>query len=153
MLVRARADLINSEMSGVAFSSVNQCFRQPDLKRMFETTPPITCPHSPDVLVCVDPCAGGEHSVRACVLHACALSACVVLMVYVYVHAHFMQDFAIVSMLYENGIYQVRTHETFCICAPCMRVCVWGCHANSTSRWMRTYVSWNAFGSLPLQMP
>ena len=61
----ARADLINSEMSGVAFSSVNQCFRQPDLKRMFETSPPITCPHGPDVLVCVDPCAGGEHSVRA----------------------------------------------------------------------------------------
>ena len=59
-----RADLINSEMSGVAFSSVNQCFRQPDLKRMFETSPPITCPHAPDVLVCVDPCAGGEHSVR-----------------------------------------------------------------------------------------
>jgi len=63
--VCARADLINSEMSGVAFSSVNQCFRQPDLKRMFETSPPITCPHAPDVLVCVDPCAGGEHSVRA----------------------------------------------------------------------------------------
>jgi hypothetical protein len=73
-----RADLINSEMSGVAFSSVNQCFRQPDLKRMFETSPPITCPHAPDVLVCVDPCAGGEHSVctfETCML-ACMHAAC-----------------------------------------------------------------------------
>ena len=68
------ADLINSEMSGVAFSSINQCFRQPDLKRMFETSPPITCPHAPDVLVCVDPCAGGEHSV--CTFGPCWLYLC-----------------------------------------------------------------------------
>jgi hypothetical protein len=61
-------------MSGVAFSSVNQCFRQPDLKRMFETNPPITCPHAPDVLVCVDPCAGGEHSV--CTFGSCCLYLC-----------------------------------------------------------------------------
>lgn len=41
-----------------------------------------------------------------------------------------VQDFAIVSMLYENGIYQVYT---LYFVHTCMRAC----HAKSTSRWMR----------------
>ena len=74
-----RPDLINSEMSGVAFSSVDQCFRPPDLKRMFLTPCPIYIPVGTQLITCIDPCAGGEHS-----------------------------DFALVTMVHENGIFQVR---------------------------------------------
>lgn len=73
-----RPDLINSEMSGVAFSSVDQAFRQCDLKRMFSNCPPIELPVNPQLMVCIDPCAGGQFS-----------------------------DFALVSLVYENGIFQV----------------------------------------------
>lgn len=68
-----RPDLINSEMSGVAFSSMNQCFRAPDLKRMFDTTPPISCPTGPDMLVCIDPCAVRLMLHDACTCEAVAV--------------------------------------------------------------------------------
>ena len=79
-----RPDLINSEMSGVAFSSVDQCFRPPDLKRMFQTPPPISISMATKLITCIDPCAGGEHS-----------------------------DFAVVTMVYQNGIYQVAPPPPF----------------------------------------
>jgi len=73
-----RPDLIVSEMGGVAFSSVNQCFRYCDLKRMFESSIPMRIEWNTRFFVCVDPCAGGEHS-----------------------------DFAVVSFVYLFGSYQV----------------------------------------------
>jgi len=73
-----RPDLIVSEMGGVAFSSVDQCFRYCDLKRMFESPIPMTLEWETPFFVCVDPCAGGEHS-----------------------------DFAVVSFVYVYGSYQV----------------------------------------------
>lgn len=73
-----RPDLIVSEMGGVAFSSVNQCFRYCDLKRMFESSIPMRIEWNTLFFVCVDPCAGGEHS-----------------------------DFAVVSFVYLFGSYQV----------------------------------------------
>lgn len=83
-----RPDLINSEMSGVAFSSVDQAFRQCDLKRMFSNCPPIELPMNPQLMVCIDPCAGGQFS-----------------------------DFALVSLVYENGIFQVlRLIHARCKC-------------------------------------
>jgi len=89
IIMSERPDLINSEMSGVAFSSVDQAFRQCDLKRMFSSCPPIELPVNPQLMVCIDPCAGGQFS-----------------------------DFALVSLVYENGIFQVlRLMRTRCECA------------------------------------
>lgn len=73
-----RPDLIVSEMGGVAFSSVDQCFRAVDILRMFQTATPLNIRWDSVIFVCVDPCAGGEHS-----------------------------DFALVSFVFTNGIYQV----------------------------------------------
>ena len=95
-----RPDLIVSEMGGVAFSSVDQCFRAVDIMRMFETTIPIEMRWDSVIYVCVDPCAGGEHS-----------------------------DFAVVSFVFTNGIYQVyiicmfvrygHRRSAFCILCKC----------------------------------
>lgn len=73
-----RPDLIVSEMGGVAFSSVDQCFRFCDLKRMFESDVVLSLEWDIPFFVCIDPCAGGEHS-----------------------------DFAVVSFVYQHGAYQV----------------------------------------------
>lgn len=73
-----RPDLIESEMGGVAFSSCDQCFRQVDLKRMFDSSITMSIPWETPFFVTVDPTAGGEHS-----------------------------DFAVVSFVYVFGVYQV----------------------------------------------
>lgn len=82
-----RPDLIVSEMGGVAFSSVDQCFRYCDLKRMFESKVQMHIECNTPFFVCVDPCAGGEHS-----------------------------DFAVVSFVYMYGAYQVRRVYVFFLC-------------------------------------
>lgn len=73
-----RPDLIESELGGVAFSSCDQCFRQVDLKRMFESSIRLDIQWGVRFFVTIDPTAGGEHS-----------------------------DFAVVSFIYEHGVYQV----------------------------------------------
>ena len=79
-----RPDLIESEMGGVAFSSCDQCFRQVDLKRMFEEDSVMLIPWGTPFFVTIDPAAGGEHS-----------------------------DFAIISFVYNSGIYQVCENIKF----------------------------------------
>lgn len=74
-----RPDLIVSEMGGVAFSSVDQCFRFCDLKRMFDHDVHLSLEWNVPFFVCIDPCAGGEHI-----------------------------DFAVVSFVYVHVAYQVR---------------------------------------------
>lgn len=81
-----RPDLIESEMGGVAFSSCDQCFRQVDLKRMFESKIVLDIQWCVPFFVTVDPTAGGEHS-----------------------------DFAVVSFIYEYGVYQVSCALIVCI--------------------------------------
>ena len=73
-----RPDLINSEMGGVAFSSIDQCFKQCDLKRMFNVPIQLFVSTGTPFFVTVDPAAGGEHS-----------------------------DFAIVSFTMQHGLYKV----------------------------------------------
>lgn len=89
-----RPDLIVSEMGGVAFSSVDQCFRFCDLKRMFDMPVPMSLEWNTPFFVCIDPCAGGEHS-----------------------------DFALVSFVYVHGAYQVFLSLLFplCVCRPHVR--------------------------------
>jgi len=73
-----RPDLINSEMGGVAFNSIDACFKQNDLKRMFNQSIQITIPTGNIFFVTVDPAAGGENS-----------------------------DFAVVSFTMLHGVYKV----------------------------------------------
>jgi len=74
-----RPDLINSEMGGVAFSSVDQCFKQEYLKLMFGREISVEIAFGTTFFTCVDPAAGGENS-----------------------------DFAVVSFTFMYGIYVVR---------------------------------------------
>jgi len=77
-----RPDLINSEMGGVAFNSIDACFKQVDLKRMFNQIIHITIPTGNAFFVTVDPAAGGENS-----------------------------DFAVVSFTMLHGVYKVYICE------------------------------------------
>ena len=78
IIMSDRPDLINSEMGGVAFSSIDQCFKQNDLKRMFNVTIQISISSGTPFFVTVDPAAGGENS-----------------------------DFAVVSFTVAHGLYKV----------------------------------------------
>jgi len=78
IIMSDRPDLINSEMGGVAFNSIDACFKQADLKRMFNFKIQLFISTGTTFFVTVDPAAGGEHS-----------------------------DFAIVSFTMLHGIYKV----------------------------------------------
>ena len=79
IIMSDRPDLINSEMGGVAFNSVDQCFKQVLLKQMFSDIIPVRIEFNTRFFVTIDPAAGGEHS-----------------------------DFAMVSFMCIYGIYKVR---------------------------------------------
>jgi hypothetical protein len=49
-----RPDLIDSEMGGMAFSSIDQCFRASDLTRMFNESVPMTIKLGVQVRACVE---------------------------------------------------------------------------------------------------
>ena len=78
IIMSDRPDLINSEMGGVAFNSVDQCFKQALLKQMFSDVIPVRIEFNTRFFVTIDPAAGGEHS-----------------------------DFAMVSFTCSHGIYKV----------------------------------------------
>ena len=86
-----RPDLINSEMGGVAFNSVDQCFKQSLLKQMFNESIPLRIEYNTRFFVTVDPAAGGEHS-----------------------------DFAMVSFSYCHGIFKVRSPLPHLCCCGLM---------------------------------
>jgi len=78
-----RPDLIQSELAGLAFDSLQQVFRKQDILMMFETEPlPLTL--NPTIWVVIDPAAGGPQSDYA-VVSLCRIKGCVVVRVYVYV--------------------------------------------------------------------
>jgi len=83
IIMSDRPDLINSEMGGVAFNSIDQCFKQSLLKQMFNETIPLNIAFNTSFYVTVDPAAGGEHS-----------------------------DFAMVSFSYCHGIFKASFVNT-----------------------------------------
>jgi len=87
IIMNDRPDLINSEMGGVAFSSIDQCFKQNDLKKMFSINIQFTITSGTPFFVTVDPAAGGENS-----------------------------DFAIVSFTVRHGSYKVLHFLLFFVC-------------------------------------
>ena len=74
-----RPDLIQSELAGLAFDSLQQVFRKQDILMMFETEPlPLTL--NPTIWVVIDPAAGGPQSDYA-VVSLCRIKGCVVVRV------------------------------------------------------------------------
>jgi hypothetical protein len=67
IIMSDRSDLINSELGGIAVGNCDQAFKAVDLKRAFSSTIYLNIPTQMDFYVCIDPCAGGEHSDFACV--------------------------------------------------------------------------------------
>ena len=87
IIMSDRPDLINSEMGGVAFNSVDQCFEQALLKQMFSDIIPVRIEFNTRFFVTIDPAAGGEHS-----------------------------DFAMVSFTCSYGVYKVFSPCSPCFC-------------------------------------
>ena len=56
-----RPDLIQSELSGLAFDSLQTVFRSSDIDIMFQQEPPLPTLNA-DVYVFIDPAAGGPQS-------------------------------------------------------------------------------------------
>ena len=57
-----RPDLIQSELSGLAFDALQQCFRASDIDAFFSAAPPSSIPWCQQLFMVVDPAAGGPHS-------------------------------------------------------------------------------------------
>jgi hypothetical protein len=57
----ACVDLIQSELAGLAFDSLQQVFRKSDVA-IAMSLPPLSSPDTPTVFVVIDPAAGGPQS-------------------------------------------------------------------------------------------
>lgn len=60
-IMQDRPDLIVSELSGLAFDSLQQAFRPVDLDVMFSQPPPVP-KHAEPIYIAIDPAAGGPQS-------------------------------------------------------------------------------------------
>lgn len=78
IMMQDRPDLIQSELAGLAFDSLQQVFRKGDIHLMFETTP-WCLQEKQKIWIVIDPAAGGPQS-----------------------------DYAVVSICREKGCVQVR---------------------------------------------
>jgi len=79
IMMQDRPDLIQSELAGLAFDSLQQVFRKQDLILMFDTTA-LTLALDPTVWIVIDPAAGGPQSDYALV-SICRIKGCVVVRV------------------------------------------------------------------------
>lgn len=64
-IMEDRPDLIQSELSGVAFDSLQQTFRSTDIEVMFRQLPPDLVLNEP-IYIFIDPAAGGPASDYCC---------------------------------------------------------------------------------------
>ena len=60
-IMQDRPDLIESELSGLAFDSLQCCFRPMDIEALFEEEPLVPLLNA-EVHIVVDPAGGGPHS-------------------------------------------------------------------------------------------
>lgn len=75
IMMQDRPDLIQSELAGLAFDSLQQVFRKGDIHLMFETTPwPLK--QNQQIWIVIDPAAGGPQSDYA-VVSICREKGCV----------------------------------------------------------------------------
>jgi hypothetical protein len=78
-----RPDLIQSELAGLAFDALQQCFRANDIDALMVAEPPHVLPWRQPLFLVIDPAAGGPHS-----------------------------DFALVSFFRHRGLIVVTTART-----------------------------------------
>ena len=71
-----RPDLIQSELAGLAFDSLQQVFRKCDIEILFNSSP-LPCVLGQTIWIVVDPAAGGPQSDYA-VVSICRIKGCVV---------------------------------------------------------------------------
>jgi len=71
-----RPDLIQSELAGLAFDSLQQVFRKCDIEILFNSSP-LPCVLGQTIWIVVDPAAGGPQSDYA-VVSICRVKGCVV---------------------------------------------------------------------------
>ena len=61
VIMSDRPDLIESELAGLAFDSLQQCFRPGDIDAMYTIEPLVPTLHN-EIFIVVDPAGGGPHS-------------------------------------------------------------------------------------------
>ena len=61
VMMQDRPDLIQSELAGLAFDSLQQVFRKTDINIAMSLAP-LECPEIPIVFIVIDPAAGGPQS-------------------------------------------------------------------------------------------
>lgn len=88
IMMQDRPDLIQSELAGLAFDSLQQVFRKSDIAIAMALTP-LPMPDHPYVFIVIDPAAGGPQS-----------------------------DYAIVSIMRERGNVTVRSCDCECFLTP-----------------------------------
>jgi len=79
IMMQDRPDLIQSELAGLAFDSLQQVFRKQDLILMFDTTA-LALALNQTVWIVIDPAAGGPQSDYA-LISICRIKGCVVVRV------------------------------------------------------------------------
>jgi len=79
IMMQDRPDLIQSELAGLAFDSLQQVFRKQDLILMFDTSA-LTLTLDQTVWIVIDPAAGGPQSDYALV-SICRIKGCIVVRV------------------------------------------------------------------------
>ena len=79
IMMQDRPDLIQSELAGLAFDSLQQVFRKQDLILMFDTSA-LTLTLNQTVWIVIDPAAGGLQSDYALV-SICRIKGCIVVRV------------------------------------------------------------------------
>ena len=86
IMMQDRPDLIQSELAGLAFDSLQQVFRKPDIRLAMDLKP-LDLPQYPTIFIVIDPAAGGPQS-----------------------------DYAIVSIARHRGNITVITCCVLCFC-------------------------------------
>lgn len=83
-----RPDLIQSELAGLAFDSLQQVFRKCDVSIMFDS-PCMPFVQDQMIWITIDPAAGGPSSDYA-IVSMCRIKGCVTVSVFIYFDCVFM---------------------------------------------------------------
>jgi len=81
IMMQDRPDLIQSELAGLAFDSLQQVFRKKDIAIAMSLTP-LTFPDNPTVFIVIDPAAGGpqsDYAIVSIVRHRGSITVCLML--------------------------------------------------------------------------
>ena len=81
-----RPDLIQSELAGLVFDSLQQAFASADIERMFTQEAPPSM-FSPNIYIAIDPAAGGpqsEYAILSLIRHKGLVTVCIYFFMYIF---------------------------------------------------------------------